>query len=593
MLPIHVACNNDASIAIIHLLVSAGSDVNCQDNHGNTPLHYLCSSNSSLEIVEYLISQGADLNLQNKANETPIFLATDNTVKIKIIRSLIEHGAKLDFVSQGGLNLIHYAAKHNVSPEIIQLLIDNGVDVNGRNTVLGNQPLHYACQWQVMTPLIECLIENNAEINSQNQNTPLHVACANKSRIDIIKLLIDNGAEIDARNKYQNTPLIEACQNDIELEVIQFLVESGADPNAVNNSGGTPLHQLCWIDASIELVEYIISVGGDIKAINSRGNTPLHVAAKFNGKPVLLKYFVKNLSDLHLKNNEEHTTFHECCSGILRGGVKINRLETLISLGSFAEVEKLTEESKKMLFYNKEVVEIFNWYSYISSEMVLLLERGEYADQIIETCDKYEIPVSNDVFLFRLGSQQLAQKAINFCKTKEKENVLLFLKWVYGGIIHENIEREKVHKMCIDLEIGDQFYDKLGTEGLLIDLEQAFEDEESKDFTIIVNQKRIKVHKFLLFARSNLFRSMFVSLQENNINEINEHSNKSVETMKVFIKSLYTDNVDLSSVKNVERIIVELPEAFDFYQIDEKSKVFNRMKIQISDLKDTKKNKKF
>ncbi|KAJ3425277.1 hypothetical protein M0812_27712 [Anaeramoeba flamelloides] len=254
---------------------------------------------------------------------------------------------------------------------------------------------------------------------------------------------------------------------------------------------------------------------------------------------------------------------------------------------------KWPNESKEILFYNKDVVEIFHNYSHISSEMDLLLERGEYADQIIETSDGYKIPVSNDVLLFRLGSQQLAQKAINLSKAKEKEDVLLFLKWVYGGIIHGNIEREKVYKMCVELEIGDQFYDKLGPEGLLLDLEQAFQDEESKDFTIIVNKKRIKVHKFLLFARSNLFRGMFVSLQENNINEIKEHSSKSVQTMQIFIKSLYTDNVDLSGVKNAEQVIIELPEAFDFYQIDQKSKVFNRMKVQISDLKNPKKNKKF
>ncbi|KAJ5079587.1 leucine-zipper-like transcriptional regulator 1 [Anaeramoeba ignava] len=91
--------------------------------------------------------------------------------------------------------------------------------------------------------------------------------------------------------------------------------------------------------------------------------------------------------------------------------------------------------------------------------------------------------------------------------------------------------------------------------------------KNGKDFIIISEDKEIKVHKLILQARSELFRGMFVSVNDNS-NRVNDYSDKSNESLSYFIKFLYYDEIDYGMK---ESIYDDLEELQDFYQLNERS----------------------
>jgi ankyrin repeat protein len=58
-------------IEIVKMLIKAKSDINLQDEEGDTPLHLAYKKNNP-EIIKLLLESGANPELQNKNNLTPI-----------------------------------------------------------------------------------------------------------------------------------------------------------------------------------------------------------------------------------------------------------------------------------------------------------------------------------------------------------------------------------------------------------------------------------------------------------------------------------------------------------------------------------------
>ncbi|KAJ5075397.1 speckle-type poz protein [Anaeramoeba ignava] len=65
-------------------------------------------------------------------------------------------------------------------------------------------------------------------------------------------------------------------------------------------------------------------------------------------------------------------------------------------------------------------------------------------------------------------------------------------------------------------------------------------ENETKDFIIISEEKEIKVHKLILFTRSELFKGMFLSVSDTS-NQVHDYSRKSNESIQQLIYFLYHD----------------------------------------------------
>ncbi|OUM56812.1 hypothetical protein PIROE2DRAFT_49229, partial [Piromyces sp. E2] len=86
------------------------SDINYQDNNGNTALLYACKLNSK-KIIELLLKNGADTNIVNHKNKSPLMYSCKNGNK-NCVDMLLEYHAKLDIESNNsGKTAFKYACE--------------------------------------------------------------------------------------------------------------------------------------------------------------------------------------------------------------------------------------------------------------------------------------------------------------------------------------------------------------------------------------------------------------------------------------------------------------------------------------------------
>ncbi len=136
---------------IAKILLEAGADPNLRDRTGRTPMHHAVKMREGASIVHLLFSAGGDVNAraQDGGQSTPLFCAIDNYLESKdrkeaalIIRVLAHLGAKLDTADAAGNTPLALAATNN-QPELIRLLLELGADAS-RPLGDGRTPLDYA-----------------------------------------------------------------------------------------------------------------------------------------------------------------------------------------------------------------------------------------------------------------------------------------------------------------------------------------------------------------------------------------------------------------------------------------------------------------
>ncbi|KAJ3445401.1 regulator of chromosome condensation [Anaeramoeba flamelloides] len=190
-------------------------------------------------------------------------------------------------------------------------------------------------------------------------------------------------------------------------------------------------------------------------------------------------------------------------------------------------------------------------------------------------------------FRLNCGIEKIEQNLKNYSK-EETNN---FFMWVY----YDHIENcENIEIMCKKFEITN-----IKKKLLKNDLEKLYKDDDSKDFNLLIkdededeeedhdneeegNFEEIPVHKFVLLARSGLFREMFknISKNEQNINQIQDYSRKSIESLEKLIKYFYTDQFEITADDDPELIFEELSDAIDYYQLSDK----NNFNLQLNNI---------
>jgi ankyrin repeat protein len=125
-LPIHVACQHDAPVAFLKVLVNAYPESLLKpDKDGNLPIHYACSLESP-DAAHYLMDASAEsLKRVNKKNKTPLHLA---------------------------------CSRYDVSVTLIQDLIQLNENACKTRDWQGRLPIHSACMWEASTGVIELLL---------------------------------------------------------------------------------------------------------------------------------------------------------------------------------------------------------------------------------------------------------------------------------------------------------------------------------------------------------------------------------------------------------------------------------------------------
>ncbi|KAJ6236978.1 btk-binding protein-related [Anaeramoeba flamelloides] len=210
-----------------------------------------------------------------------------------------------------------------------------------------------------------------------------------------------------------------------------------------------------------------------------------------------------------------------------------------------------------------------------------LYESKKFCDCEIGTMGN-QIPVHKNLIECRtkLTIDQIQNKLFGE-KSINKEQTLSFLKWIYYDEISD---LEKLEQTFNLLKLT---YPPSVDNTLEKDIAQLYKDDDSKDFKILVkiddededneededeeeNYEEIPVHKFILLARSGLFRAMFDYVNEKeNTNKIQDYTNKSIESLKILIKYFYTNSIELADNEEPELIVDELSDAVEYYQLND------------------------
>ncbi|KAJ6234503.1 hypothetical protein M0813_29494 [Anaeramoeba flamelloides] len=184
----------------------------------------------------------------------------------------------------------------------------------------------------------------------------------------------------------------------------------------------------------------------------------------------------------------------------------------------------------------------------------------------------------------RLGSE-CNQDMRELFSTFSKKDLQKVLEWIYADKLTKNEATEQLFQKY-------QINPKERT--IENDLLKLYKDEDSKDFNILVRVDEdsdedeedvepeeeefdeLPIHKFILIARSGLFRSMFKNIVQTT-NEVKDFSEKSIESLEVFVKYLYTDILELTADSLPEFVIDDLSDAVQYFQLNEKSSLPNQI----------------
>ncbi|KAJ6236977.1 speckle-type poz protein [Anaeramoeba flamelloides] len=197
----------------------------------------------------------------------------------------------------------------------------------------------------------------------------------------------------------------------------------------------------------------------------------------------------------------------------------------------------------------------------LSQDLKTLYESQKFCDCEIGTLGN-QIPVHKNLIECRtkLTIDQIQNKLFGE-KSINKEQTLSFLKWIYYDEISDFEKLEQTFDL-LELTFPPSVDNTLEK-----DIAQLYQDDDSKDFKILVkiedknqdknqddeedeeeNYEEIPVHKFILLARSGLFRAMFDYVNEkDNTNKVQDYTNKSIESLKILIKYFYTNSIELTT----------------------------------------------
>ncbi|KAJ3426002.1 btk-binding protein-related [Anaeramoeba flamelloides] len=269
----------------------------------------------------------------------------------------------------------------------------------------------------------------------------------------------------------------------------------------------------------------------------------------------------------------------------------LNKLPTKINLPGFF-INYLGSKDLIRIACGSYVSFLFlDFKNTLSQDLRILFESKNFCDCEIGTMGN-QIPVHKSLLECRtkLPIDQIQNKLFGE-KSINREQILNFLKWIY---FDENSEIEKLEQTFDSLELT---FPPSVDNTLEKDIAQLYQDNDSKDFKILVkietdeeedndlededkklNYEEIPVHKFILLARSGLFRSMFDYVNEkDNLNKVQDYTNKSIESLEILIKYLYTNSIEMTADQDPKLIVDELSDAVEYYQLNDQFNFGNEL----------------
>lgn len=123
--------------------------------HGATDLHFAAQAGSAIKVARE-VRKGTDINVQDDNGNTPLKYACAEP-HAEVVRKLIDLGALVTLADNRGFTPLHCVAGHGFWPEALEiadLLLSHGAAINCQSHYLGFVPLHEAKGEQMIRYLL-------------------------------------------------------------------------------------------------------------------------------------------------------------------------------------------------------------------------------------------------------------------------------------------------------------------------------------------------------------------------------------------------------------------------------------------------------
>ncbi|KAJ3426586.1 ankyrin repeat ph and sec7 domain containing protein secg-related [Anaeramoeba flamelloides] len=614
---LHYFCDyGSPTIELIEFFLKQGASLDDKDSNGKTAFHYLCrNGNVYIALIQFFLDQGFDINQKDELERTPLhYLCSNKNISIELIQFFVDKGAKFNEKDYDEKNELHfYCTKSHARLEIIKFLCDNGSDIHLKDC-WGCLPFHYliGMHKDITIELLNFFLGQGVELSEPDYEgkTPMfYLLMWNNPSIELLQFLVSKGGDLAKKNDRGKTVFRYYCKNtNVTFKMLHFLLQNGISVNDTDKNGQNILHEICeFTPLEIELIQLCINNCGDINQKDDKNETAFQKICRRTSDLKIIQLFLESHADKMIKNGKKKTPLKYCLTNKkLKKKYKIEDIKQLFSINWNC----FTEDFKQ--YYTRKDLTDFEVYEGIRIHKLFLESRinnksvneikkifEQYPQNIIEEFLKWayydEIPVS----IAKFANKAIDSSITDQNKTVNKKSTTTTTK-----------KKKKIENLFQELEIPISI-SQLKTEFCLKkSIEKLFYNDNSKDFRIIFNDKddkekksgkekenekeneqenekesekekekekssekgrkktrKLKVHKFILQCRSELFRGLFLSIKDPNINQINDYSGRSIESMEIFIEYLYTDKIN-PKYKLTEEIVEELQEIADYYQLN-------------------------
>jgi ankyrin repeat protein len=355
--PLYIAVQ-EHRIALIPLLLTAGSEIFAADNNGTTPFDISAKANDGT--FNLMITKDT-VNQRDSSGNTMLHSAVINRAKPEQIGRILDQRALVDSRNRDGDTALHIAVRMN-QREIGEYLIVRGANIFSLNSAgesplslalktdnirewiinsttitakdgLGNNMLHYSAEWG-LNNAISIIIRSGINVDTQNATgqTPLFMATKSDSP-STLRIFIENNANLNARDSQGNSALHAAVRWNA-VNSVSFLISSGMDINVQSLNGNTPLHDAVILNLP-EIESLLIKQGANLDSRNIDGNTPLMEAIKYGLTPSIERLAASG-ADTSSRNTRGDTPLHtavamdriDIANILLRTGVSIHARNT-------------------------------------------------------------------------------------------------------------------------------------------------------------------------------------------------------------------------------------------------------------------------
>ncbi|KAJ5071799.1 hypothetical protein M0811_09959 [Anaeramoeba ignava] len=192
-----------------------------------------------------------------------------------------------------------------------------------------------------------------------------------------------------------------------------------------------------------------------------------------------------------------------------------------------------------------------------------LFQNQENCDITFNTSNNKQIQAHSQILQIRLGKIAFANLEL-VLKIHTYEESYDFLRFLYSSLLPPN--KSKVEQILNELNCSELLESPRNQ--LLKALDSMYHENSTKDFKIIAKNGTVSAHQCVLMARSDLFRGMLISVNDDS-KQVKDYSGRSCESIKILINFFYTNKIQSNITKE---IISDLGDAKDFYGLNTLSK---------------------